>query len=317
MPLYINEATVRSLISMEEAIQAVEKVLRLQEKEDTVNFVRRRYSSGTDATLHVMPGFVGGYEIMGTKVYATTAVSNSFVVLLFSNTGTLLAVLEAEYLSQLRTGAISGIASQLLAPKNSRHFVLFGVGLQAEAQLEATLLAIPSLNRVTLTSRSQKNGCDFIRRMEEKFPHIYFSFFPLDSIPPVVASADIITTVTRAREPVLLGDWIHAATHINAVGSNHPQRVELDATAIQKCDRIVVDDLEVAAAESGDLIAAVASNVISWDRVMPLSSILTGTDSGRKTEDEVTLFESQGMAILDLALSYEILKKAEKISGSF
>jgi len=303
----LREEDVRALVGINEALDAVEAALREQGRGTGVNEPRRRVRQ-PDGTLHIMGGALLARGYWGFKAYTTTRLGARFAVHLYSvESGRLLAMIEADRLGQLRTGAASGIATRYLAWADARVLALLGAGLQAETQLEA-IAAVRTLRHVRVYSRTPERRESFARRMAER---LSLDVIPAASRDEALDGADVVTTITTAPEPVLTGDQVAAGMHINAAGSNSAIRSELDTEAVRRASRIFVDDLAQARIESGDLIRAHERNALNWARVRPLADVVTGVTAGRTGLEDVTLFESQGLALWDIALAAEVYERAK------
>ena len=256
----------------------------------------------TRTLLHYMAGGDNESGLVGIKVYASNPKTGApnFVVLLFdSNSAQLLASIDASILGQIRTGATSGVATKRLAREDASRLAMFGSGFQAETQLEAVACA-RELKSVRVYSRKPERRESFARRMSEKLGlDVVASHSPEEAMD----GADIVTTVTNARYPVFPGERLRPGTHINAAGSNHVTRRELDAESIRRASVIAVDSLEQAHMEAGDLTQAADEGVLDWNEVCELHDVLSGARAGRTAPDQVTLFESQGLAVEDVALA--------------
>jgi ornithine cyclodeaminase/alanine dehydrogenase-like protein (mu-crystallin family) len=254
-----------------------------------------------------MGGVLSRRGYLGFKAYTTTRNGARFLVNLYdAQDGRLLSILEADVLGQLRTGAATGVATKYLSSPEAQVMALFGAGFQAETQLEAVSL-VRELRAVRVFCRSQERRELFAERMAAK---LGLSVVPVNNPGEAVVGADIITTITSAAEPVFSGEDVVAGMHINAAGSNSAIRRELDTTAVRRADRIFVDDLVQARIESGDLIYAQERNTLNWARVRPLADAVAGLTPGRRTPDEITLFESHGIALWDIALAAEVYERA-------
>ena len=300
--LRITEQQVRDVVSMRSAMELVERaLLRLAEKR-AVNHPRRRVAMESRTLLHYMAAGDNESGLVGIKVYASNprVGAPNFVVLLFdSNTAELLASIDANTLGQIRTGAASGIATRQLSRNDASRLAMFGTGFQAETQLEAVSCA-RKLTSVRVYSRSRERCESFARRMSDR---LGLDIVPAASPEETMAGADIVTTVTNARVPVFPGRLLRPGTHINAAGSNHIMRRELDAQSVEQASLIAVDSLEQARMEAGDLTHAADEGVFCWDEACELHDILAGQRPGRESDDQVTLFESQGLALEDIALA--------------
>jgi ornithine cyclodeaminase/alanine dehydrogenase-like protein (mu-crystallin family) len=222
-----------------------------------------------------------------------------------TETGELLSVMEANRLGQMRTGAASAVAAKYMARPESGAVGILGTGWQARSQISALALVRP-VALVKAYSRDLQRRVVFAEEMTEE---LGADVVAVDSAEEAIEDADILVTATSARDPVLSGRWLRPGMHVNAVGSNWAARRELDADAVARADRIVVDDLEQARLEAGDLIAPVDEGVLDWSQVTELGAVVAGNAEGRRGADAITLFESQGIALEDVAamkLAYEL-----------
>lgn len=308
MALFLREDDIALVLRMPEVIAAVEEVFREQGLGKVVNRPRQRVSSeGT--ILHVMSAAVPALGVMGLKAYSSARGGARFLAMLYSTeTGELLAVMEANRLGQIRTGAASAVATKYLARPDAGSIGIIGTGWQARSQV----VAVASVRPIALV---KSFGRDERRRTafaDELIHELGGEVAPVDSAEEAVEGVDIVITATNARSPVLFGSWLQPGMHVNAIGSNWGDRRELDTEAVGRAQRIVVDDLEQAKGESGDLIGAVEEGTIDWTRVVELGPIVAGIIPGRTSESEITLFESQGIALEDVAamkLAYDRAKE--------
>ena len=300
--LQITEQQVAETVSMRQAMALVERALLRLGKGRAVNHPRRRVVMDTRTLLHYMAGGDNESGLVGIKVYASNprVGAPNFVVLLFdSRTAELLASIEANILGQIRTGAASGVATRRLAREDASRLALFGSGFQAETQLEAVACA-RSLESVRVYSRNPEKRESFAQRMSKRLGlDVVASVSPEEAM----EGADVITTVTNARYPVFPGDRLQPGTHINAAGSNHVKRRELDAETIRRASLIAVDSLEQARMEAGDLTQAADEGILDWSDVCELQDVLASSRPERTSPDQITLFESQGLAVEDVALA--------------
>lgn len=285
---YITEEQVRKNLSVPDCI----KVLREAFSHSYVNIPRYRLKS-TNALLHVMSASIPDLGIIGLKTYTTTKDGNTFVVLLFQEkSGELLAVVEADSLGQIRTGAASGLATDLLARQDAKVAAIIGTGYQAETQLLA-IQSVRDFKETRVFSRSPQNREEFAKRMEYQ---IRGKLIITDSAEVAVRDADVICTITGSKEPVLHSAWLKPGCHINAAGSNWATKRELDPETVRKCNFICVDHREQSRIESGDLVDVIED----WDRIAELADVVKGLP-GRTAPDQVTLFKSNGIALEDIA----------------
>ncbi len=305
MALYLREDDIARLLRMDDVIAAVTEAFRQQGQAGAVNRPRQRVVAGS-AVLHVMPGGVPAMGVMGFKAYASARGGTQFLALLYSTeTGELLAVMEADRLGQMRTGAASGVATKYMARPDAGSIGLIGTGRQARTQVIAVSRVRP-IALVKCYSRAPQAREAFADEMVEE---LGAEVVAVASAQEAVEQTDIVITATTAREPVVSGEWLAPGMHINAIGANWAGRRELDAGAVQRSAVVATDDLAQAQIESGDLIAAAGAGAFSWDRAVTLGEIVCGAVPGRRSPQDITLFKSQGIAIEDVAtmkLAYDL-----------
>ena len=307
MTLLITEADVRSLLTMPIALEIVEESLRQQGNGELVLQPRRRIKLPDNALLHYMAAADAVHGYIGMKLYTVARGVARFVVPLFkSTTGEMAALIEADALGQIRTGAASGVATKYLANENARTACIIGTGYQARTQLEA-VAAVRRLERVRAFGRDPERRAKFCREMSER---IGIAVEPMNSGVEAVKGAEILITATFATKVVLEGAWLAPGMHINAMGANWPQKRELDAAAVARADKIVVDSIEQSKMEAGDLIQAFGDDQSRWNAVQELSQIVAGKAPGRSSADQITLFKSNGIATWDLAAASRVYEMA-------
>jgi alanine dehydrogenase len=288
--LYFTESDVRRLLPMTEAIRLMREALAKLASGAAQNHPRRRLVLPSQAVLHYMVG--GDDKYFGGKIYSTHPKHGAhFFFLLFrAEDAKPLAILEANYLGQIRTGAASGMATDLLARPDAASAGILGSGFQARSQLEA-MRAVRSVSRVRVYSRSAEKRQAFAAEC---------SCEAVDSAEAAVRDADVIVTATNSRDPVVEAGWIKPGAHINAMGSNQARRRELSAEVIARAGRIVVDSLEQARMESGDLLLAWGHGEWHDPRLVELKDVVAAGSSAR-TPDQITIFKSNGLALEDVA----------------
>ncbi|GGH88615.1 ornithine cyclodeaminase/alanine dehydrogenase-like protein (mu-crystallin family) [Pullulanibacillus pueri] len=305
MALYLSENDVTTLLSMEEAIKAVEYGLKEFANKRAQNQPRNRVVVGS-TTLNVMSSSMTEQKILGVKNYTTTPKGPNAYFLLFSEEGELLCLMEADELGRIRTGATTALATKWLSKADANTVTLIGTGFQAETQLKA-ICEVRNIEQIKVWSRRQESIQSFCKQLQSE---VQAELLPVSDIEKAVQGSDIITTVTSATEPVLKGEWISEGAHINAVGNNRINEREIDSRAVKVADVIITDSIEQSKNESGDLVLAVAEGVEVWNRIKNLSDLLIGSVKGRESEDQVTLFKSNGLAIEDISVAYYVYKKA-------
>jgi len=308
--LYLREADVAALVGIDDCIAVVEESLRDQGTGRASNRPRQRVQL-PGASLHLMAAGWAPRGVLGLKSYAVTRHGRRFVSLLYSaEDGELLAVMEADTLGRLRTGAASAVATRYLARSDAGAVGIIGTGHQAKTQLQAVARVRP-VALVKVFSRNPARRETFAREMVWD---LGAEVVAVDSAEEAVRDTDIAITITNAREPVLFGAWLRPGMHINAAGSNAADRRELDAEAVLRADRIVVDSREQAQVEAGDLLAPIGAGRLAWEQVAELGDVVAGAAPGRRSDQEITLFESLGIALEDVATMHLVYERA-KASG--
>jgi alanine dehydrogenase len=305
--LLLTEADVRSLLTMPVALEIVEESLRQQGNGELMLQPRRRIKLPDNALLHYMAAAdpIRGY--VGMKIYTVARGVARFVVPLFrSTTGEMAALIEADALGQIRTGAASGVATKYLANASARTAAIIGTGYQARTQIEA-VAAVRHLERIRAFGRDAERRANFCREMSER---IGVAVEAASSGEEAVRGAEIIITATSATKVVFEGAWAVPGVHINAMGANWPQKRELDASAVGRADKIVVDSVEQARMEAGDLIQAFGEDESRWNAVQELSQIVADKEIGRTAAGQITLFKSNGIATWDLAAAVRVYELA-------
>lgn len=309
MTLHISEAEVRQVIDMPRALRAVEEILRKQATEEVVVHPRRRFELSHGGFFHYMAAADYSAGFVAMKQYTYVRGRLQFLVPLYEMaTGDLLAVIEADYMGQLRTGAASGVATKYLARENSRVAAIIGTGGQARTQLEA-IAAVRKLDSARVYGRHAGRCEKFCQEMSAK---VGIPVTPTGSSSEAVRCADIVCTATTSSQPVVLGADLTPAVHINAIGANHAHKRELDDEAVARADVIFVDSIEQSRQEAGDLIIAFQGDETCWTGVRKLCDVVAGQASGRTGEAEVTLFKSNGIASWDLAVAVKVYTMARE-----
>lgn len=304
--LFIREEDVLRAASLREIIEALERAQIDQSIGRAKNLPRRRIY-GEAYTLHLMASSLENEDVAGLKTYLSTKQRTVFVVLLFSlSRSELLAVIEADILGRLRTGAASAVASKYLARKDSSIIGIVGSGRQAFTQALA-LSEIFSPEKVLVYSREKANA----EKMSSILMGKGIKSNTCENLRELFMKSDVISTATNSRDPFITLDLIRRGLHINLVGSNHPNRAEAYPEIFGSANLVVTDDLEQAKIESGDLIKAVEKGFIKWESIYELWQVVSGRVS-RASPDQVTIFKSHGIALWDLALAKLIYEKARR-----
>ncbi len=302
MVKFFTEADVRRLLPMDAAIGLMRRVFTALARGEAQNQPRRRLALASGSMLHALAGAYGGY--FGTKVYATHPRHGAhFLVLLYeAATAAPLAVLEANHLGQIRTGAVTGLATDLLAPEEADTAAVIGSGFQARSQLEA-VAAVRKLSRARVWSRSAEKRSRFAEEMSRR---LGVPVEAADTAEAAVREAGIVVTATYAKDPVIEEEWVRADAHVNAVGSNQPARRELPARLLKRAEVIVVDSIEQARIEAGDLLLGLEESDWNQPRLKELQDIVEGW----RLPGGLTVFKSTGLGVQDVAAAGYIYERA-------
>lgn len=277
--------------------------------------VRLRLEAESGVTLF-MPAYLDRTQDLGAKIVSfypnnpqrgLPAIS-AVVLVLDSQTGFPTALMEAGYLTALRTGAASGLATDLLARRDASVVTIFGAGAQAPTQIEA-VRAVRPIREVRIVARRRESADRLAKQIEGVDVRI------LDDRSAALAGADIVIAATTSSTPVFDGHDVEPGTHINGIGSYTPEMQEVDATVVQRA-RIVVDSREAALKEAGDLIIPIEQGLIRTEDVdTELGEIVNGTKAGRTSDSEITFFKSVGVAVQDVAVARRVLQAAASREG--
>ncbi len=305
--LQISEQQVIDVLPMCDCVQRIRDCFASFGRGEAQNVPRRRLFLPTGTVMHQLAGAWGGY--LGTKVYTTNVKQGAmyFHVLLYdAESAEPLALIEANHLGQIRTGAASGVATELLAPTEVEKIALIGSGFQAWTQLEA-VLTVRQAQRVSIFSRKSANRNSFAAKAEKAFG---VEVRAAASAEECVRDAQIVITATYAKDPVLEDAWVEASAHVNASGSNQASRREIPTELVRRASLIALDSLEQAKSEAGDLLLAVPESEWGGLPLMELGKIAAASEYRRP--EGITIFESLGLGVQDVAaaaLVYEKLKR--------
>ncbi len=309
MAIFLMENDVKEILTMDMALDTVEESFRLMAEGTASNSPRSRIRL-PNGVLNFMAGAAPGIGVMGFKSYGVTRGNpvKFYVQLSSTETGELLAVIEASDLGQIRTGAASGVATKYMAKEDASSVGVIGSGYQARTQLEAVCKIRP-ITSARVYSRKPENREKFAADMSAS---LGIEVTASESGEACVKDVDVVITMTSTSRPVLEGDWLSPGTHINAAGANHWMRRELDGKAVGRADVVVTDDIEQAKLECGDLIYPNEFGTIRWEQVISLSDVVAGVAKGRNLAEDITLFESQGLALQDLTTGMRIYNIAKE-----
>lgn len=290
--LYLTESEVRELLPMSECIRMMRLAFEGLGDGSAQNQPRRRLILKTGSVLHSLAGAYGNY--FGTKFYSSNPKHGAhFLFALYdADTAEPLALMEANHLGQIRTGAASGYATDLMANPKAEVLGVIGSGFQARTQVEA-MRAVRPIREIRVWSRNPEKAAKFASELKAE---------AVDSAEAAVRDADIVATATNSKEPVVELNWIRAGTHINAMGSNIANRRELSAELVRGAGMVAVDSLEQAHLEAGDLILAA-----SWANVVELKDVRAEYDPAR-----ITVFKSIGLGVEDVAAGAFVFEQARQ-----
>ena len=301
MPLYLTEADVEALLTPEDAVEAIEACFRRMAAGAVEN--RPRYRLRLDGgALAVMAAADLELGYAGAKVYVGFGEGARFAVLLFrADSPELVAVLEADKLGQLRTGAASGVAARHLAARGATSLGVIGCGWQAESQVACIRAALPQLERVVAYCRTEERLRAFCDEhgAEPGTSH------------QDPAACDVVVTATTSPDPVLRGEWLLAGALVCAVGANDGRRRELDNVVLERAGFVCCDSREDAQLESADLREPVDSGVLDWLEVHELQEVVAGELTGRQSDEDIVVFKSNGLAAWDVAVAAAAVERAQ------
>ncbi|NQW20951.1 MAG: ornithine cyclodeaminase family protein [Chloroflexi bacterium] len=300
--LYLTEADVTGMLDMDLALEALDDVFRARSAGEVRNEPRHRLPAG-NGSMNFMAATWPERGWAGHKSY----VSGDFRVMLYGTNGEgLLAVIGAGRMGQVRTGAASGIATKYMARGDASSVGIIGSGYQAQTQLEA-VCAVRDIKNVKVFSRTPEKRERFASTMSER---LGVNILAVDSKEAAAEGMDVLVAVTSSVEPVITGDMVESGMHINAAGNNSWMKRELDTGAIVKADLIACDDIDQSKIECGELMRAAEVGHFAWESLVRLDQIVAGLRTARYSDDDVTLFESQGVAFEDLAVCGRLYEMA-------
>jgi len=306
MALFLKESDVERLLTMPRTIELVERVHREYSTGQAIDVPRER-TRLPKAALHILQGAVPSANVLGYKAYTSSREGVRFLVYAFNaERGNLDVVVEANHLGMTRTGAAGGVAAKWLARPDAKVAGVFGSGWQAQGQIEA-LAHVRKLERVKVFSRNAQKLAKFCQQMRAR---LSIEVVPAASAEETVKGSDIVVTITTSATPVFSGEWVGPGTHINAAGSNSLLRREIDEETVRKCHVVTVDSRPSAMKEAGDLLPALEKGRLHSGALTEIGEVIAGTRPGRTSAEQITLFESQGMAMQDLIIAAELARLA-------
>ena len=305
MALFISNDEVQELVTMPEALKAVDEAFQHFGDGTAVNHPRRRLATPAGG-MQIMPAMDTATGIGGHKTYFGRG--GGLCLIFDIASANVLALIQVSRLGQLRTGAASGVATQYMARETSSNLGVIGAGFQAETQIEA-VCAVRDIEHIRVYSRTPERRQQFAERIA-KLTNVETS--PVETAQQATAGADIVCTATNSSDPVLNGAWLDEGAHVNAVGSNSLLRKEIDDAVAERAYMIAVDDTTQIDLEGGDLLSALTRGLINRSKLIDLSRIASGQVPGRLEEHHITLFKSHGIGLEDIAIAQVIYENARK-----
>lgn len=319
--LILSEKQIRSLYSMNDAIQDLQKALHYYSNGEILNPHRTVLEfPDKNASALYMPSAMEPVGISAIKVVTIFPHNPSIGkkttqgVILLSNTdnGEHLACINASYLTRLRTGAVSGIATNYLAKETASSVAVIGCGAMAEEQLQA-VLEVRDIKTIMLYNRTREKAASFLQKIATLKPDYTGSIMISDDPDEAVSKADIIICATRSETPVFSGSALQPGTHINGVGSYLPHMQEVDEETLLRCSKIVADTIEGVKDEAGDFIIPANAGRWSFESLHgEIGDLASGQIAGRELDEEITFFKSVGIAYFDMAVAAAVYEKAMK-----
>ena len=320
--LLLSKQDIASIFSMKNAIDSDKTAFKLFSENKSVVPLRTNIDipKFSGQSLY-MPAYVQDIDSIGIKIVSVfpknvdKGMSSVLakMILMDGKTGEVCCIMDGTYLTQLRTGAGSGAATDVLAIKDAKKGALIGTGGQAECQLEA-MLTVRNLESVKVFDMNLERAQEFCTKMTQKFDKFTTKISVAKTTREAIENADIITTVTTSRIPVIDGKYVKKGAHINAVGSYTPIMQEIDEYTIKNADSVFVDSKDAVLSESGDLIIPIDKGIIDACRINgEIGEVLSGKIKGRKNDNEITIYKTVGIAVMDVVTAYDIYNCALKM----
>jgi alanine dehydrogenase len=319
MTLLLSRKDVESVLDMEDCLEAVENAFGELARGKVIMPQRSVIRVAPHKGLFLgMPAFIGGdLNALGLKVVTVypdnpgkhqLPTTLGTLLLCDPATGQVIAIMDAGYLTAVRTGAASGVATKYLARQDAKVCVVFGAGVQARKQLEA-MAAVRTLERTFVIDIIPEAREKFVAEMGGK---LQLDVLGTEDVEGAVRGADLIVTASSSPEPVFDGHWLQPGTHINNVGSHSPGARELDTRTV-KSAKFVADLKEANLAEAGDILIPIQEGAVTEDHIFAsLGEIVTGTRPGRENPQEITVFKSCGLAIQDVSTALAVYNAARE-----
>lgn len=320
--LLLSRSDIQKSISIKEAIQVVKYAFAAYSSGKVTIPVRIQIKiPQEDEIILYMPGYIEDSGALGLKIVSVfpknreknLPTTNAFILLIHPETGLPLAGLEGNYLTALRTGAASGVATDYLASKNSSTVAIIGAGFQARTQLEA-MCSVRDIKSINIYDINEQQSINYLELMKNELSNLSLKWTISPSSEKAIENADIICVTTTSKTPVFSGEKIKLGTHINAVGSFTPQTQEIDIQTLLKADKIYVDSIEATLKEAGDFIIPIQKGQFDRANITgEIGEIISHQKIGRENKKEITIFKTVGLSIQDMATGFFIYQKAKKL----
>ncbi|GCF95640.1 ornithine cyclodeaminase [Enterococcus florum] len=317
--LFLTKEDIMQTFCMREAIEADKQALMIFSKGETNSPLRTNLElREEEGVSSYMPAYIGGSDpSLGVKIVSTylhniekglPSVTGTMIVM-DPKTGLVTALLDGTYLTQLRTGALQGAATEILARENAKIGALIGTGGQGEKQLEA-MLTVRRLTEVRIYDLAQDRAEKFVDRLQDKYDA---KLVATKTSRECVEGADIITSVTPSNTPTFEAEWVKQGAHVNAIGSFTPSMFEVPKELIKKADRVIFDTTEGVLNNAGDFMTPLREEYIPKEKYSgELGQVLLGEVEGRTSDEEITIFKSVGTAVIDVIVASQIVDKAKE-----
>jgi alanine dehydrogenase len=305
-PIWITEAEVVGLMSLPEAIGALERTLALEAEGKAASLPKTHLMVGANDAMHAIGASVAGEGICGFKTWVNVAGKSATTMTLFSlDDGACLGVIEATALGQMRTAAMTGVGTKRLAPAGADTMAIVGTGKQSLPQI-AAVHAVRPLKEVRVSSRNPETRRKFAEGVTAA---LGIPTRSVDTLEATVADAPIVTLITNSTEAFLDAGMLAKGCHLNAMGAIVPARVEFTDDVFDRADVVAVDSLRSVRDLSAEFQRHYGEDEEAWAGVRTIAS-LVASGAGRPPNADITLFKAMGMGISDLALAIEVLKRA-------
>lgn len=316
--LIISADDIRKVMTMRDAIESNREAFTVQSQGNAQLPVRISFDVHGRGISSFMPGYVSSIPQVGVKIVSTFAenakknlpVVGATLLLLSPETGLVDCLIDGTELTRLRTGAISGLATELLAVEDARTGALFGTGGQALSQLEA-LLTVRKFREVRIFDMFQERIAPFIELAAPMADAFGTKLVAAASSDGAIADADVVTSVTTASSPTFDGSKVKQGVHVNGVGTYEPHKRELDENLLRRADRVFVDNMDAVMAEAGDLLIPMKERKFRREDIAgELGDLILGRVEGRASDKQITVMKTVGFATLDIVIAHHIYQKA-------